>query len=335
MRFTPEFRARPPWWGGDLQTLRNQILGRSITFDSTSQRLYFPLSDGSGDQMTAMLETPADHSGDPVVVLIHGLTGCEDSFYIRASTKFHLRRGRQLLRLNLRGAGPSRKTCGEHYHAGCADDLRDALSGLSHHISGRPLFLIGFSLGGNALINLLAKYHGEFPILGAATVSAPIEPAEAARRIRAPRNRIYHGWLLRRMKQECTASGARLSDAEREAILSASNIYEFDDRFIAPRNGFTGADDYYRRTAGASLLRDIEVPLLMIHADDDPWIPAAPYRKLQEDCPANVTLQLTRGGGHAGFHARDDVESWHDRCIGHFIQNLPVTPAFDKRSLRQ
>lgn len=322
MRSTPDFRARPPWWGGDLQTLRNQILGRSVRFESTSERLYFPVSDASGDHMAAMLETPAQLSSQIMIVLIHGLTGCEDSFYIRASTRFHLQRGRQVLRLNLRGAGPSRKTCGGHYHGGCAEDLRAALVGLTQHISRNPLFLVGFSLGGNALINFLATGLSDLPIIGAATVSAPIEPAQAARRMMSPRNWLYQDWLLRRMKQESTTAGAKITDAERKAILSASNIYQFDDRFTAPRNGFAGADDYYQRTAGARLLNDVAVPLLMIHADNDPWIPAEPYRKLLDACPARVTALLTRGGGHVGFHARDHCESWHDRRIDAFIEAL-------------
>jgi hypothetical protein len=320
--YPPVFRSRAPWWGGDLQTLRNMLVRAGAALPATSERIYFPLSDDSGDRLAAMLDWPDRPVESPLVVLIHGLTGCEDSDFIRASAAFHLKRGRRVLRLNLRGAGPSRQVCGGHYHSGCATDIRDALAALDSKLSSQGLFLIGFSLGGNVLINLLASHADKLPICGAATVSAPIEPAQAARRLMAPRNAVYHSWLLRRMKRESTAPGACLSEAERAAILRARTIWEYDDGFIAPRNGFTGASDYYERTAGARLVADVRVPVLMIHARNDPWIPADPYAALEGDCPANIRIFLLPGGGHVGFHSGGHTETWHDRCVDAFLGSL-------------
>lgn len=316
------FRARAPWWGGDLQTLRNRLVGARFDLPATSKRVSLPVSDGSGDRLAAMLDTPPSPVDGPLVVLIHGLTGSEDSAYLRASASFHLKRGRRVLRLNLRGAGPSRGSCGGHYHAGCWRDLRDALEALDGELTAHGLFPVGYSLGGNVLINLLARHGDALPIRGAATVSAPIKPAQAALRLMSPRNAVYHSWLLREMKVECTAPGARLGADERAAILGARTIWEFDDDFVAPRNGFAGAADYYDRTAGASVVHSIRTPTLMIHARDDPWIPADPYMVLQRDRPANVQVFLLPGGGHVGFHARGHAETWHDRCVDAFIRSL-------------
>ena len=44
----------------------------------------------------------------PLVILIHGLTGSEDSLYLLTMARLLLDRGGRVLRLNLRGAGPSR-----------------------------------------------------------------------------------------------------------------------------------------------------------------------------------------------------------------------------------
>ena len=320
--YPPAFRSRAPWWGGDLQTLRNMLVPPRGALPGTSERMYFPLSDGSGDRLAAMLDWPDSPVESPLVVLIHGLTGCENSAYIRASAAFHLKRGRRVLRLNLRGAGPSREFCSGYYHAGCATDIRDALAVLDSKLSASGLFLIGFSLGGNVLINLLAGNADELPICGAATVSAPIEPAQAAERLMAPHNALYHYWLLRAMKRESTAPGARLSEAERAAIIQARTIRDYDDVFIAPRFGFTGASDYYARTAGAGLVADVRLPLLMIHARNDPWIPAEPYAALEGVCPENVQLFLLPGGGHVGFHSTGHAETWHDRCVDAILGSL-------------
>jgi uncharacterized protein len=319
VEYPAAFRSRAPWWGGDLQTLRNMLVRARFAFAGTTERLYLPLSDDSGDRLAAMLDQPSSPVDSPLVVLIHGLTGSEDSAYVRASASFHLKRGRRVLRLNLRGAGPSRRTCGGHYHAGCSMDIRDTLEALDGELTAQGLVLVGFSLGGNVLVNLLANHAEGLPIRRAATISAPIEPAQSARRLMSPRNAIYHSWLLRQMKSESTAPGARLSEDERAAVVGARTIWEFDDRFIARRNGFAGAADYYERTAGARVVQKIRTPTLMIHARNDPWIPADPYAALERDRPANVQVFLSDSGGHVGFHARDHAETWHDRCVDAFL----------------
>lgn len=323
-KYPPLFNPRPPWWGGDLQTLRNTLLAKRPEIPGISERAYLPLNDGSGDKLAARLEVPLNPADEPLVVLVHGLTGCEDSAYIRASAAFHLKRNRHVLRLNLRGAGPSRRVSGGHYHAGCAADIRDVLASLEGSLTAQGIVLIGYSLGGNILINLMADRAkaNELPIRGLATVSAPIMPAQAARRLMTKRNTVYHSWLLSRMKKESTAQGARLSEAERRAIRGARTIRDYDDKFIAPRNGFAGADDYYARTAGAPLVPRIPVPTLMIHARDDPWIPATPYEVLQKHRLPHIRIILTPGGGHVGFHATGHIETWHDRCVDVFLGSL-------------
>ena len=318
-----EFRPRAPWWGGDLQTLRNSLALSAMRLPGRSERLRLDLRDGSGDRLAASLDRPENAAGKdngPLIVLIHGLAGSEESAYVRRSAAFHLRRGRKVLRLNLRGAGPSRGSCQGHYHAGCASDVAAALGSLPNSLPTDGLFLVGFSLGGNVLLNLLADCN--LPLIGAATVSAPIEPAEASRRFMEPRNTIYHRWLLRKTKQECLAPGARLSADERRAIVESGSIYEFDDRFIAPRHGFKNADDYYARTAGARLVPRITVPTLMIHARDDPWIPLDAYEKIRPGAPSHVEIALTPGGGHVGFHAKGSPEAWHDLAIDWFLRAL-------------
>ena len=120
-----------------------------------------------------------------------------------SSTAYWLARGHRVLRLNLRGAGPSRATCGQQYHAGRTGDLRDALGGLSPAITAKGLLLVGYSLGGNMLLKFLAEHGDSFPIVAAASVSAPIDLAAASARFLDARNWFYHRHLLGNMQREC------------------------------------------------------------------------------------------------------------------------------------
>jgi len=321
-KHTTTFRDRAPWWGGDLQTLRNFCFVKDPQFESRSWTQEFLMSDGSGDRLTGTLEEPsAPRAGSPLIVLIHGLTGCEDSHYMRACAKVHLARGRTVLRLNLRGAGPSRQVAKGYYHAGLASDIRDVLDSLEDAQVRHGVFAIGFSLGGNILLNLLGRLEGKHRLIGAATVSAPIEPDQACERIMAPRNALYHRFLLTRMKRDVLPSPA-LSEEERRNIQRADSVFAFDDIWVAPRNGFSDAHDYYARTAGARVVGAIAVPTLMLHARNDPWIPTDPYLALQGRDLPNVTILVARSGGHLGFHERGHAETWHDRTIDAFIRDL-------------
>lgn len=282
----------------------------------------FPMSDGSGDRLTGTLHQPLSPAkDDPSILLVHGLTGCEDSKYMTESALFHLRRGRRVLRLNLRGAGSSRHVANGYYHAGCAGDIRDVLDGLDDASWGRGLFLVGFSLGGNILLNFAGRLATHYPIAGIATVSAPIEPLEACRRMMEVRNAVYHRFLLRRMKQDVLSSRT-LSTGERDVIERAQSIFAFDDGWVAPRNGFRDARDYYERTAGARYVNSISVPALLLHASNDPWIAVRPYLSLKKLDLPNVAIVISRSGGHVGFHERGHTETWHDRMIDIFIKSL-------------
>ncbi|MEM9357164.1 MAG: alpha/beta fold hydrolase [Pseudomonadota bacterium] len=319
------FRDKAPWWGGDLQTLRNLVQVRRVPLPSRSLTLEFPVSDGSSDRLVSRLELPAETKRKcPLIVLIHGLTGSEDSAYMRETTRFHLLRGRSVLRLNLRGAGPGRHRASNYYHGGCWQDIRDVLDQLDRGYLERGVFLIGFSLGGNILLNFLAGARPGQGILGAATVSAPIEPLEACRRLLSSRNWLYHHWLLRRMKRT-VLSCAELSKKERSDIEAARSMYEFDDKWVAPRNGFPGAGNYYRRTTGARCVPSINVPLLMLHAENDPLVPARSYARLAERQLPYARVVIAQSGGHVGFHQRGYLETWHDRAIDLFLNEINVS----------
>ena len=315
----PVFTARPPWLGPDLQTLRNTLRPPRPRLERfPAERLVLPLGDGSGDRLAALLQHPAERRG-PLAVVIHGLSGDETSPYMQVTAAALLERGHPVLRLNVRGAGPSRPLCRWQYHAGRTDDLRDALLGIDPPLAADGLLLVGYSLGGNLLLKFLAEHGTTLPIRAAAAVSAPIDLAAAARRILMPRNRIYHWNLLRAMKIEALTPAAELAPSERVAIEQARTIVEFDDRFVAPRNAFAGAADYYARNSSEQFLPAIRVPTVIVHALDDPWIPPSAYRRVRWTDNRHLHRALSPGGGHVGFHARGTRLPWHDRVIGEFF----------------
>ena len=258
----------------------------------------------------------------PLIVLIHGLSGCEQSHYMVKTAAHLLTLGFTVLRLNLRGAGASRPHCRFQYYAGRSEDFADVLAGLPPALTKGGIVAIGYSLGANMLLKYLGERGSEAALTGAVAVSAPLDLAHTARRMMWRRNRLYQRYLLRHMRAESLGAGAEITATERAAIMAARSIWEFDHHFSAPRNGFAGAEDYYERNAAKRFLDGIAVPTLVIHALDDPWIPPDPY--VGYDWRRNPSLipLLPPQGGHVGFQGRDRRTPWHDLCTTRFLAAL-------------
>ncbi len=299
----PAFRPRWPWLGADLQTLRDSLVPDvDHPASAAAEPIEFPMPDGTGDRLYGVLERPRlPRPGLALAILIHGLTGCADSRYVRRAAGRLLDAGYRTLRLNLRGAGASRPFCREQYHSGRTEDLDAVLTQLPAELVADGLVLVGWSLGANLLLKGVAEFGLLHPIRAAVAVSAPIHLAEAAARLRAPRNWLYHRWLLNRMKVE--AAAGPLPEGAVETLARIRDIVDFDERLTAPNNGFAGAAEYYASCSALRFLPAVPVPTLVIHALDDPWIPGAAYRAHDWGANPNLTPLLSAHGGHVGFHA--------------------------------
>jgi predicted alpha/beta-fold hydrolase len=315
----PQFAERAPWVGGDLQTLRNFLRPPAVDLGSyRSERLVLPLRDGSGDRLAAAVHWPTEaRRFYPVVLLIHGLTGCENSVHIRVTAADLLRMGFPVLRFNLRGAGPSRALCSQHYHAGRSGDLADALAGLPVRIKQRGLVAIGFSLGGSVLLKYLGEAGNYAPLMASVTVSTPLDLLATARRLKAPRNVLYHRYFLRNCRHEFAADSCR---EQARLAQSARTLWEFDDTVTAPRGGYAGAADYYARTSAQNFLDDVRIPTLLLHAANDPIVPVESYRAHRWR-NRRLTTVVQSKGGHVGFHDRSGGV-WHDRASALFFRRV-------------
>ena len=308
------FKPRAPWLGPDLQTLRNTLRPASVMLPE-SREILLPL--GDGDALVGHYH--AAEGDKPLAVLIHGLTGSAASDYVLVSTQHLLASGYPVLRLDLRGAGASQAVSKGRYHAGRSEDLAAALKALPDDLTRQGMLLVGYSLGGNMLLKFLGEAAHGIELLGAVSVSAPFDLAICSRRILEPRNWFYHRHLLNNIKAEALHPSADLTEEERTLIAGSRSIYEFDAGFIAPRHGFDGVADYHERCSARRYAPDIEVPTMIIHALDDPWIPRAAYDLVDWSKLSHVRVVLTPSGGHVGFHDAASPVPWHDRAIEKFF----------------
>jgi predicted alpha/beta-fold hydrolase len=272
------------------------------------------------DDHTQVLVQTQRPAGEPIgeVVLLHGLEGGGDAGYIRSMAWRALEAGFAAHRFHMRTCGGTENLCQTLYHAGLTSDLRAFLEQTHEQNRACPLFLIGFSLGGNVSLKLAGELGETDLIRGVCAISTPIDLGASARRIGKPDNRLYERRFVKRMKQRLMATG-RYSPAD---LKDAHSLYEIDDRVTAPSFGFRDADHYYATQSSKNFLGRIRVPALLIQSRDDTFIPFEMFRHPAFATNPHLRLIATEHGGHLGFLARRGQRFWADDVAIDFVGSL-------------
>lgn len=318
----PPYRARFPWWGPDLQTLRDTLRAAAPGPDPSEPVL---TEVGQGDRLMSLLDRPLDSQVDQrahqplktrshrplhqpqgagadlgqargLVLVLHGLGGSSQAPGVRRLGQLLQQNGFAVLRPNLRGAGPSRPFARGSYAAQCNRDLLPLLAQARQLAEGRPLLAVGLSLGGTVLLNgCLAEdplgspspSTGGLPRLdGLACVSSPLDLVACSAQIDQPRNRLYQRWLLRRLHQQVQGDAP---DAVHGLPRGpAPSIRSFDAHITAPRWGYRSVEAYYAEASPlARLLQGVEAGIGL-------GLPPALWLHASDDpwVPANGTEAL-------------------------------------------
>lgn len=259
-------------------------------------------------------------SGQPrgTLVALHGLEGSHDSGYLQSLAQAALAGGFLVHRLNMRGCGGTEALSKTLYHAGLTADLRAMLPQLRP-----PVFLAGYSLGGNVVLKLLGELGDDAMTLvkAAAVCSVPIDLHECCREMMKPHNRIYENRFVRSLKRRFARRAAEHPDIyQTNGLAAIGSVIEFDDRITAPYFGFGNAERYYATQSSQNFLDRIAVPTLIVQAQDDPLIPFEVYRR-HPAFTSNARLQLVTPahGGHVGFLARRNPRFWVDDVFVRFF----------------
>jgi predicted alpha/beta-fold hydrolase len=238
----------------------------------------------------------------PCVVLFHGLEGSSRSHYARRLMHAVERLGWHGVVVHFRGCSGEANRLPRAYHSGDSAEIDWILRRLAAK-RYLALFAAGVSLGGNALLKWLAEQgpQASTVVAAAAAVSAPLDLAAANVALSSGFNLIYARHFLRTLIPAAQAKDLIFPGSiDLQRALQSRTLGDFDDAVTAPLHGFDGAADYYARSSAGPLLAAIETPTLLLHAANDPFLPAS-FLPRQEQLPAAVTLELHKHGGHVGF----------------------------------
>ncbi len=318
------YRA-PPWLpGGHAQTIWPALYARRRWGQALPlQRERWLTPDGD---FVDVDKQHASHASRPLVVLFHGLEGSSQSHYAQAFADWAAQHDVNFALPHFRGCSGGLNHAPRAYHSGDHQEVDWLLQRLRHEHQqrgGHHLVAAGVSLGGNALMRWAAE-HGLQAKLKAdavASVCSPLDLAQSGQAIGQGFNRqVYTRMFLRTMKPKALAKLAQHPGLfDRQRLMAARDLYEFDNVFTAPLHGFQNTDDYWARASAKPLMKNIAIPALALNALNDPFVPAHSLPQ-PSDVSATVTLWQPAHGGHVGFaqggwpgHVRglpDAVGSW-------------------------
>ena len=312
---------RPPKWlpGGHAQTLY-PLLIKPEPLPYRRQRCDTP----DGDFIDLDWIDTADQS-TPLVVLFHGLEGSSNSHYAIALMRALSAIGWGGVVVHFRGCSGEINRLPRAYHSGDSDEIDWVLRKIQQRFPDRPRYAVGVSLGGNALLKWLGERESGATgcIRAAAAISAPLDLTACGHHLGRGFNKIYTNHFLRTLKAGAAAKLQRYPGLFNERRMrEARSLYEFDDAVTAPLHGFAGAGDYWLRASSKPWLKTIQIPTLVLNAQNDPFLPAQALPTCDQASPA-VKLDFLRQGGHVGFVTGNlpGRLDWLPQRILHFFQH--------------
>jgi predicted alpha/beta-fold hydrolase len=301
------FRPHSVFRRGHAQTLAAYAWPRGFRFHSEiDEERFFDVAPDV--KVLAHCRWQTDRHKHPTIVLWHGIEGSSASVYMLAMAEKGFCAGFNIIRVNFRNCGGTEHLTPTLYHGGLSEDLHAVISELIEKDHLERMFLVGFSLGGNLVLKVAGEYGDAPPkeIVAVCAVSPSIDLTASADMILRRSNWIYQQDFVRRLKKRIRIKQKlypKLYDVS--GLRQVRTLREFDERYTARANGFADAKDYYFRASSLRVIANIRIPSLVIHAEDDPFIPITPLRDAAVSDNPYILLVAPQEGGHVAFISAD------------------------------
>lgn len=292
-----------------------QRLWRNQGVDLNARSSAHVLDCGDGVRLTGR-QTPAPTAGSRgLVVLIHGWEGGHDSSYLYSmAARLHVE-GYATFRLNLRDHAGTHDLNEEMFHSARMDEVFGALSRIRALEPQGPLFVIGFSLGGNfsLRIGLQGPPRGLNPRLSIG-ISPSINPASTLQGIdEGPA--LFRWYFLDKWRRTLEAKRRAWPRYDFSAYRQLKTFVDVTRRFVTEFTEYASYEDYLAEyTLTPALLTASPSPLAIITSRDDSVIPIRDFEGL-EARGSVVACDVTDHGGHCGFIENWRFDSWAERRV--------------------
>jgi predicted alpha/beta-fold hydrolase len=260
---------------------------------------------------------------DALVILLHGWEGSVDSNYMLDTAVALDAAGFDTFRLNFRDHGQSHHLNDGLFHSCLLTEMLDAVAQLRQSYGDRPVFLAGFSLGGNFTLRIARNAPGYgFELTRSVAISPVIRPLHVLDALEQGLA-VYHYYFVYKWRRSLKIKKALYPDRySLEEWFQIKDLREQTRWLIENLTPFPNLDTYLEGySVAGDYLAGLRLPTLIITAADDPIIPVTDFQELPK-VPA-LDLEVLERGGHCGFIENWRMDSWIEkRLIGELCQHL-------------
>lgn len=312
------FRPLPFLANPHLQTILG-FLWKARPFKAPTELRYCQLPDG--DELALHDSVPPNwRPGGPIALMIHGMGGDHRSSYLQRLAAILYPQGIRVVRIDLRGTGAGFGKAVRFYHAGRSEDIFAVLNEVHRWSPNSPLWLIGFSLGGNLALKVAGEEADALKgiLQRLIAVAPPIDLLRCSWLISLPKNRVYDRFFANQLAGLARIRQQHFPHPPLPDFPRRLTIKQFDNLFTAPRCGFQDAEDYYRQASSLPHLSRIQTTTLILAARDDPFVDVGMFDELE--LPEHIQIEIHAHGGHLGFlgYGAGGVR-WLERRLAHWL----------------
>jgi predicted alpha/beta-fold hydrolase len=271
---------------------------------------------GDGVRLTGFhSRQPDGRAARALVLLIHGWEGSQDSVYLYSMACTLFQAGYNVFRLNLRDHGGTHHLNRDPFHSARMDEVLGAARAVQALDDSTPLFVVGFSLGGNfALrVGLQGPAAGIHPKLSIG-ISPAIHPESTLHAIdQGPT--MFRLYFLDKWRKTLRAKKAAWPELDFSAYDGIRSFHDTTRRFVADFTEFEGLEHYLSSyTLTPEMLMASPSPLAVLTAKDDPVIPFRYFDGLRAEGAVEAYL-ATEHGGHCGFIEDLQMSCWAEARV--------------------
>ena len=273
------------------------------------------LETDNGVRLIGYQLTPKNRTAKGLVILLHGWEGSANSIYILRTARHLYRQGYAVFSLNYRDHGDSHHLNEDLFYATRLDEVSQAVQQVSRLLKKIPVFIVGFSLGGNFALRIARRceQEGIDSLRHSVCISPVLDPDNATDKIDAKpyiRKYFLDKWRRSLLKKEELYPHR----FDFSSMLHLNTIRALTEALLAKYSEFNSVKEYFDGyTLLNDALKDISVSTTIITAADDPIIGVGDFYKLQLNGLTNLAVQSY--GGHNGFITGYSLASWYEQRI--------------------
>lgn len=293
-------------------------------------REFVPTEDGGEVALDWEIGGLELEASTPTVLILHGLVGCSESYYVVFLIDVLRKKGWRCAVLNARGCGGSVLKTPEPFCASRTEDLRETVKHIKKRFPTSPLLGVGFSMGANMVASYLGEEGVHSPIEAAVCISNPFDLSCNIGKKPNLADSLFNPILVKSLTKYAMKHKEILgSKVDEEALKKAKSVAEFDEIFFAKLFGYPSIEEFYRDGASANKIKGIGVPTLFVNAEDDPAAPGHVIPRHLSKVNDNICFAVTKEGGHLA-HLEDAFwrECWSDRVTSEYFS---ICLSSDKR----